>query len=141
MRTNAMKTIWKGLGMLGLTAGLAACGSGLNSTSTTSTGGGGGSGNVSVALGFGSGSSFSKGVLGVSSGNLSAGGSTSVTVNIQNSNGTPFTSAITITFISPCFQNGLAQFSVTGNPTPTNVITTSTGQAIITYSAQGCSGS
>jgi len=136
-----MRTILRGLAATSLLATLVGCGSGLNSTTGGSTGGGSAnSSNGVFEVGFGSGSGFQKGVVGLSSGTLSAGGSTTVTVNAANPDGTPYTGSVTYTFISPCFQNGLAQFSVTGNPTPTNTITNSTGQAIITYSAQGCSG-
>lgn len=139
--TVDMKKVFKGIGAISLLTALAACGSGLSS-STTSTGSGSGSGSgVTFEIGFGAGSAFAKGVVGLSSGTLSAGGSTSVTVNVANPDGSPFTGSVTITFISPCFQNGLAQFSVTGDPTPTNSVTTTTGQGVITYSAKGCSGS
>ncbi|MGH8428497.1 MAG: hypothetical protein ACRES7_11055 [Gammaproteobacteria bacterium] len=92
----------------------------------------------SVLLGSGSGSSFQSGVLGIAVPQLSAGGSTTVSAALQNSDGTPYTTSATITFTSPCYQNGLAAF--TENGTPTNSVTTTTGQANITYSATGCSG-
>src|SRR5690349_1398020 len=107
MKTNAiLRALTVGL----LAYALASCGSGLNS------GGGGGGGttttgsNATVLMGSGSGASFVSGTLGLTSGTLSAGGSTTVTVNLQYSNGTPYTTTTIVTFISPCFQSNLAQF-------------------------------
>src|SRR5579863_1284605 len=140
MRATTMKTMMKGSGTLLLAVVLASCGSGLNSSSSSS--GGSTSSNTTVQIGSGSGSSFVAGSLAISpGGQLSAGGSASVTVNLQYSNGTPVTTSTIITFISPCFQSGLAQFTVAGIAAPTNTVTTTTGQAVITYSATGCSGS
>ncbi len=113
-------------------------GSGGSSSGGTGTGGGGSSGGP-VEFGSGSGSSFVQGVLGVSVPSLSAGGSTTISASLQNSDGTPYTTSATVTFTSPCYQNGLATFS--SNGTTTNSVSTSTGQANITYTAQGCSGS
>lgn len=137
MRTTHMKTMIKGLGTLLLALAATSCGSGLNSSST---GGGTTSSSTTVLMGNGSGSSFVAGTLGLTSGTLSAGGSTTVTVNLQYSNGTPYTASTVITFISACFQSNLAQFTVTGSTAPTNTVTTTTGQATVTYSATGCSG-
>ncbi|MGH8273168.1 MAG: hypothetical protein ACRES9_02760 [Gammaproteobacteria bacterium] len=92
----------------------------------------------SVVLGSGSGSSFQQGVLGIAVSNLSAGGSTTVSAALQYTDGTPYTASATITFTSPCYQNGLAGFAVNGQAT--NTVTTTTGQANITYNAKGCSG-
>jgi hypothetical protein len=117
---------------------LAACGNGDGKlsngggtptpTTTTST----------VALGSGSGAGFQTGVLRVAVSDLSAGGSTTISANLQYEDGTPYTKSATITFTSPCYQNDLASFSVNGQPV--NTVTTSTGQANITYTATGCSG-
>jgi methionine-rich copper-binding protein CopC len=94
---------------------------------------------VVVELGSGSGSSFQQGVLSVAVSNLSAGGSTTISASLQNSDGTPYIQSATVTFTSPCYQNGLSSFAVNG--TQTNAVTTTTGQANITYTASGCSGS
>lgn len=124
---------------------LAACGGGDfnngSSGSSSSTGGGGSGGGTSlvVSLGSGTGSSFQSGVLQLSSTSLAAGGSTSVTATLENSDGTAYTQSATITFNSPCYQNGLATFAAAG--TPGNTVTTTTGLANITYAANGCSGS
>lgn len=134
---HPMHSISKGFFGAALLAALAACGSGLNSSSG-STGTSGGS--KAVFLGSGSGTSFKNGVVDLAATSLSAGGSTSVTVNIQTGDGNAYTGTIAVTFISPCFQSGLASFTVSGSTTPTNVVTTSNGQAVITYSATGCSG-
>src|SRR5690625_5138441 len=133
-----MKKAFGIIAVLIATLVLAACGNGDGKLS------GGGSGPTptpstsSVALGSGSGSSFQVGVLGVSVPNLSAGGSTTIAANLQYDDGTPYTKSATLTFTSPCYQNGLAQFSVNGQQE--NKVTTSTGQANITYIAAGCSG-
>lgn len=97
------------------------------------------SGNTQVYLGSGTGSSFQSGVLQLSSSSLSAGGSATITADLQDSSGNAYTQSATITFTSPCFQNGLATFSVNG--TSGNTVTTSTGTATITYGATGCNGS
>ncbi|MGH8399398.1 MAG: hypothetical protein ACRETA_14345, partial [Gammaproteobacteria bacterium] len=137
------KHAFKYTGIVLLAGVLAACGGGgFNSgSSSSSTGGGGtGTGNTgAVSIGSVSGGSFQPGVLALSSTSLSAGGSTSVTATLQNASGTPYTQSTTITFNSPCFQNGLATFTVNG--TAGNSVTTSTGLASITYAANGCSGS
>lgn len=125
---------------LGLTVFLAACGNGNGTLGSGSGGGGGGGGGgtATVQLGSGSGSSFQQGVLAVAVPNLSAGGSTTISATLQNSDGTAYTQSATITFTSPCYGNNLAAFSSGG--TQTNQVTTTTGQANITYSATGCSG-
>lgn len=127
-------------GVILLAGVLAACGGGdFRSGSSSSTGSGGGSVPLTQSLGSGTGSSFQPGVLQLSSTSLSAGGSTSVTATLQNSDGTAYTQSATLTFNSPCYQNGLATFSVAG--APGNTVTTQTGLANITYAANGCSGS
>lgn len=124
------------LAALFIAATLVGCG---GSGYSSGGGGGGGGTTVTTALGSGTGSSFQSGVLQLSATSLSAGGSATVTATLQNSNGTAYTQSVTVTFNSPCFQNGLAAFNVNG--APGNKVTTSTGLASITYVAQGCSGS
>ncbi len=92
-----------------------------------------GSSSNSVQMGSGTGSAFQPGVIAIQNGTLSAGGSTSLQVVLQQSDGTLFTQAATVTFSSPCSAQGLASV---GQP-----VTTSTGIASTTYSAMGCSGS
>ncbi|MGA7965835.1 MAG: hypothetical protein WCB49_08105 [Gammaproteobacteria bacterium] len=135
-----MKKTFGNIAICCLVALLAGCGGSTNSSlGGGSSGGGGGGTSLTVALGSGSGSSFQQGVLAVAVANLSAGGSTTISAALQNSDGTPYTQSATITFTSVCYQNGLAIFSENG--TATNTVTTTTGQANITYTASGCSGS
>jgi len=138
-----MKRYVAAVALLGATLALAGCGNGaghLGNGSGGSSGGSSGGGTTSgtVQMGSGSGSSFQQGVLGLGVSSLSAGGSTTVSATLQNSDGTPFTQSVTVTFTSSCYQNGLAAFTVNGSKA--NTVSTSTGQANITYSAQGCSG-
>ncbi len=109
---------------------LAGCGG--SSTNTTNTA------KLPVYMGSGTGSSFQQGVLNLSSSNLSAGGSATITATLQYSDGTPYTNSATITFTSPCYQYSLVKFTVNG--TNTNKVTTTSGTATATYVAQGCSG-
>lgn len=67
---------------------LAACGGGDFRSGTSGSTGGGSGGTLITSLGSGTGSSFQAGVLQLSSTALSAGGSTSVTATLQNSDGT-----------------------------------------------------
>ncbi|MGA9852899.1 MAG: Ig-like domain-containing protein [Gammaproteobacteria bacterium] len=130
-----MNTIlkWTSLGIL--TATLFACGGGgsFNSSGSGSGGGGSGGGTTTVELGSGNGSSFKNGVLAIAAPSLSAGGTTTVTAVLQNSDGTAYTQSGTIAFSSPCAGGGTASFS------PASVTTTS-GVATTTYAAKGCSG-
>lgn len=93
----------------------------------------GGGGTTGVQMGSGTGSAFQPGMIGVSSVTLSAGGSTSMQVVLQQTDGTLYTQPATINFSSPCAAQGLANL---GQP-----VTTSTGIASTTYVATGCSGS
>ena len=90
-----------------------------------------GSGSLTVALGSGIGAAFVQGVIAISSPNLSVGGSTSLQVVLQNSDGTLYSQSATIAFTSPCVAQNLA--------TVTPSVTTTTGVATATYSASGCS--
>lgn len=133
-----MKRTLATIAILAGTLLLAACGNGDGKLS----GGGGGPAPTpttsSVALGSGSGASFQVGVLGIAVSDLSAGGSTTISANLQYEDGRPYTKSATIAFTSPCYQNNLATFDVNGQKG--NTVTTSTGQANITYTAAGCSG-
>jgi len=122
-----------------ISAALIGCGGTYGTNTSGGSSSGGGTTSTQVFLGSGTGSSFQSGVLQLSSTNLSAGGSATITADLQDSNGNAYTQSATITFNSPCFQNGLASFSVNG--TSGNKVTTTTGTATITYSATGCSGS
>ena len=142
----------KNIALMALIAALAGCGGGSTSSfaGTGSAGGssssGSGTGTTgSVSIGSGSGSSFQKGTLaiGIGSSTLSAGGSTSVTATIVNTDGSLYTQPVTVSFNSPCVSSGLASIldATPGVSSPTSSVTTSTGTATATYTAKGCSGS
>ena len=118
---------------------VAACGGGSGSSfvdpGTGGGGGGGGGGQLTVQLGNGSGAAFQAGVIGISSANVSAGGSTSLTVSLVQSDGTLYTSSASITFNSACIAAGTAAIQ------PQASATTTTGIVTVTYAAKGCSGS
>lgn len=127
---------------------LSACGGGSDSplleTKTSSSSSSVSSGAVDttspVAIGYGFDSSFTKGQIGVSTGDaaISPGGSANLTVNIVSSTNTLAATAVRITFNSPCIASGEAILAVNG--ANTNVVTSSFGEATITYTANGCSG-
>ena len=89
-------------------------------------------GTTSVQMGSGTGAQFQAGIIAISSATLSAGGSTSLQVVLQQSDGTLYTQPATVSFSSPCAAQGLA--------TITSPVQTSTGIASSTYAATGCSG-
>jgi hypothetical protein len=130
------------VGVMALT--LAACGgsgtslgsgtSGSSSGGGGGGGGGGGSGATTYSMGSGTGSSFQAGVITIATKSLSAGGSTSMSVNIVDQTGTLYTQSATVTFNSPCIAAGTAVVQ------PQAAIATTTGTATATYVAQGCSG-
>ncbi|HEX6929368.1 MAG TPA: hypothetical protein VF267_08970 [Gammaproteobacteria bacterium] len=86
-----------------------------------------------VEIGSTSGSTFQQNILGVSTSNLSAGGSTTLTVQLRTADGAPYVESADVTFSSDCQSAGVAQIE---DP----VVTTTTGTATTTYIAQGCSG-
>ncbi len=89
----------------------------------------------SWAIGFGSGDDFASGVIGVGIGEdtLSAGGSTSLTINLVNSDNSLSTGTATLSLTSRCIAANEATLSE-------NPITTLNGQATVTYTANGCVG-
>jgi hypothetical protein len=89
---------------------------------------------TTVSIGNGSGPSFTPNVLAVAVPSLSAGGSTSVTVSIVRQDGTLYTQPVTLNFNSPCVAAGTAVIQ------PASSALTTTGQATVTYVAQGCAG-
>lgn len=119
---------------------LAACGGGLNSAGGTlgvTTGGAtsGGTTAGSFRAGTLNNGSFSNGQIFVATPNLSAGGQTSLRVDIVDENGQlALGTSATVAFISNCSGSGRA----TINPAS---LTTSGGSAAATYVAQGCVGS
>jgi hypothetical protein len=83
-------------------------------------------------MGSPAGAGFKASVIGISSTSLSAGGSASLTVALQQSDGTLYTQPATVTFSSNCAAQNLAKI--------TSPVTTTTGVATATYAASGCSG-
>lgn len=116
---------------------LVACGGGGGDSSKFETPPGvvGPGGTTSVQMGNGTGSSFQSGILGVSSATLSAGGSTTLTAVLQQSDGSLYAQPATVTFNSPCVANNQAAIQ------PAAAAATTTGIATVTYVAKGCSGS
>ena len=117
---------------------LAACGgSGTLSSppsggSAAAAGGGAATSGAVVRMGKGTGSGFQEGQLQVAVTNLSAGGNTSVTATLVDASGNPYQQSVDVSFTSDCVG--------TGNATVTSPVTTTTGFATATYSAQGCQG-
>ncbi len=128
---------------------LAGCG-GSNSgfTGDTETGGGTGGGGTggggggtppppdnpadSVQLGSTTLGVFTEGTLAVGVSALSAGGSTSVTANLVDGNGSAYQDSVSVEFSSSC--------AAAGTATLTTPVVTATGTAISTYTATGCAG-
>jgi hypothetical protein len=93
---------------------------------------------TNVQMGNGTGGAFQPGIIGVSNSNLSAGGSTSLTVSLVQAGGTLYTGSATISFNSACIGAGTSEVRQNGQPAPT--VTTTTGIATVTYVAAGCNG-
>jgi hypothetical protein len=99
------------------------------------------SGGTTVSMGNGTGASFTPGVIAISTAALSAGGSTSLQVNLIDQTGAPYTASTVVTFSSACVGQNLATITGFGQPTGTPTVTTTSGTATATYVATGCSGS
>src|SRR5690606_11098779 len=91
-----------------------------------------------VRIGRGVGAGFEPNVVGIASPSISAGGSTSLSVTFVRQDNSLHTSPVTVTFNSPCVAAGTAEFRVGGQAQQS--VTTTTGQANITYVATGCVG-
>lgn len=91
-----------------------------------------GTGSVTVQMGSGTGASFTAGTIAVANPSLSAGGSTSLQVVLQQSDGTLYNQSATIAFSSPCAAQNFA--------TITPSVTTTTGIATANYTSTGCNG-
>ena len=96
------------------------------------TGGGGTNPADSVQLGSTTLGVFTDGTLALAVTSLSAGGSTTATANLVDGNGAPYQESVTVEFSSSC--------AATGTATLDSPVVTSTGTAIATYTATGCSG-
>ncbi|WP_394146997.1 hypothetical protein [Shewanella atlantica] len=83
---------------------------------------------------MGSGDPFEEGVAEVSTANLSAGGTATISVLIQDDQGTPFTQPVDVNFSSTCATKNPAQAEISSPVSSSNGIATST------YLAQGCVG-
>nr|WP_102439771.1 hypothetical protein [Shewanella sp. 10N.286.48.B5]PMH85639.1 hypothetical protein BCU57_13770 [Shewanella sp. 10N.286.48.B5] len=83
---------------------------------------------------MGSGTPFEKGVAQVSTAELTAGGTATVTVLIQDEDGNPFTQPIDVNFSSTCATKSPAQAELS------SPVSSSNGVATSTYLAQGCVG-
>jgi hypothetical protein len=93
---------------------------------------------TTVSIGNGSGALFTPNVPAIAVPTLAAGGSTSVTVSIVRQDGTLYTGLVSLNFNSDCVAAGTAVFQNSGVATST--VTTSLGQATLTYVARGCAG-
>jgi hypothetical protein len=118
---------------------LAGCGGDKNDAfqgtgGTGGTGTGGGGATSTAQLGSGAGSGFQAGAIGISNANVSAGGSTSLSVGLVQSDGNLFTSQTNVIFNSPCVAAGTAVIN------PSATASTTTGAATVTYVARGCAG-
>lgn len=102
-------------------------GSGNGSGGATAPGAGG---TTTVALGSGSGGNFQAGTLAIATARLSAGGTTTVSATLVKSDGTPFTDAVGVSFISDCVQQGLATLE--------SPVKADNGAAVSTYTDKGC---
>lgn len=128
------KSAW--LGVL-LAFGVVSCGGegdGLAGGRDGSGGTGGDPTNVAVEMGSTTGGTFQEDIVGISNANLSAGGSTSLSVRIQTTEGAAYTESVTVNFSSDCQSAGFAEIEEPN-------LTTTTGTATTTYIAKGCSGS
>ncbi len=115
-----------------------------SATASTSTATNTGTGNTATVLYIGSGTpgpNFQPGVLAISTPTLSAGGNTSLQVSIEDqTTGTLYTTSTVVTFTSPCETAGKATIVATGSTPPSSSVTTTTGTATATYTANGCVG-
>ncbi|GGP56122.1 hypothetical protein GCM10009347_23400 [Shewanella algicola] len=83
---------------------------------------------------MGSGDPFEEGVASISATDLSAGGTTTVSVLIQDDEGNPYTEPVDVNFSSTCANKKPAQ-AVISSP-----VSSSNGVATTTYRAEGCVG-
>ncbi len=104
---------------------------------TVVAGCGGGGGGFSTApgafkIGNGAGASFVEGLIALGLSVLSSGGSASLSVSIVDAKGNPIAQNVQVTFSSNCISLGKAMV--------TSPVTTQSGVATTTYTAQGCGG-
>lgn len=120
------KTISKAMTVVLASAVLAACGGGgrdLTDSSGSGSGSGGSSGTTTTVT-----MTLQAGIA-----QLSAGGSTSLTATLRDASNNPYQSETDVSFSSTCIGTGQADVN--------SPVTTATGTAVTTYTAQGCTGS
>jgi hypothetical protein len=83
---------------------------------------------------MGSGTPFTEGAAEISTASLSAGGTATISVQIQDDKGNPFTQPVDVKFSSTCATKNPAQAEISSPVSSSNGIATST------YLAQGCVG-
>ncbi|UJF21072.1 hypothetical protein [Shewanella sp. OMA3-2] len=91
-------------------------------------------GATNVVMGSGSGTTFVAGQAEVSTTDLSAGGTATITVRIQDDLGQPFNQPVDVNFSSTCATKNPAQAELS------SPVSSSNGVATSTYLAQGCVG-
>ena len=111
---------------------IAGCGGSGAFTQASSGSTSGTSSSTTVRIGNGAGAGFTAGVLALGVSSLSAGGSTSVTANLVDENGNPYSTSTDVAFTSTCVSQNSA--------TLTSPVTSTTGTAVSTYVSVGCSG-
>lgn len=99
---------------------------------------GGGNGGGAIRIGNGTFSGFVPNVVGIAPANISAGGSTSLSVSFVRPDGSLYGSPVEVSFNSPCVAAQTAEFRVGDEVRST--VTTSTGQVNLVYVAKGCVG-
>jgi hypothetical protein len=145
-KVTFMKRLLLGITCVSLLSILTACGGGSSGEDFTVFGNGrlngtaGATGTTGtttttvVRIGNGTGSNFTEGVIATSPDtNLEAVESVIVSVNIVNETGNAVTEGAVVSFSSHFFVSGLASFSEAS-------VSTATGLATTTYTAQGCNG-
>ncbi|MCL1142938.1 hypothetical protein [Shewanella gaetbuli] len=91
-------------------------------------------GATNVVMGSGTGTAFEAGKAEVSTTDLSAGGTATITVRIQDDLGNPFNQPVDVNFSSTCATKNPAQAELS------SPVSSSNGVATSTYLAQGCVG-
>jgi hypothetical protein len=84
-----------------------------------------------VLMGNGTSTSFQDGVLFSTATSIQAGGSATISVNLVDIDGSPYTPVVPITFSSGCVANGTSIFS-------SSEVSTSGGTATTVYTTNGC---
>lgn len=125
--------------LTGILSALVACGGAPNSTGNNNTGGGTTSG---TRIGSTSGTGFNEGDLNIGDATLQAGASTTITIDIVDANDVARTIATAVTVTSQCIASELSTVAEQGDTdgSSSNTFNTSTGQLVLNYTANGCTG-